>query len=57
MTPITTMIEAAGITAHQGLRSDSTQAAGRARGSATSAACSRLSVAIETGKDGIAARP
>jgi hypothetical protein len=43
--------------AHQGLRRDSAQGAGRARGSVTSAACSRLSVAIETGKDGIAARP
>src|SRR6476619_5186056 len=50
--PMTTTIESAGTSAHQRLRNASSQANRRACGSATSTACTRLRIAIETAKEG-----
>src|SRR5262249_15020596 len=50
--PITTTIERAGTSAHQGLRKRSSQAKRRAAGNATSAACTTPRIAIETPKEG-----
>ena len=55
--PITTTIDPAGTSAHQGLRNRSSQPKRHARGRATSAACTRLRIAIETPNDGIGAAP
>jgi hypothetical protein len=52
--PTTTTIESAGTRAHQRPRKLSSQAGnGRAAGSATSAAWTRLRIAIETANEGI----